>query len=573
MRKQVLRFIFAAALLVASMEAQSQSVSTIKEALDDVVGRYTHFSESLTEFGDSVDLQSGALSFRQVDIKLEGQGPTISIEREFDVSARQDTYWMPDLALADWNIRVPRIYTNYREGSSPWEVKGSKPASRCTFFGDAKDFSIGSSVYPSSFWWKGYHLDVPGYPVQELMIRAEANKRIPTLKIPGQVGGFNVVSRDGWSFTCLPGPIKDGVGEGFIGISPDGTKYWFDRLITRVEGDVVDPNFGIPIFVQRTASLVATRVEDRFGNYVLFEYEGGLLKGVSGSDGRRLVVAWTGNRGSHQRPYSHVTEIVSQPGTSAERRWSYSYVQVNTSRGSFWRLSSIVLPDLSQWKFELRSFLRTCVPGGCNWNNPRDLEGKITSPSGASAIFYVNRGSLIIRNGEYTVAYPDPGNSDAYGGDNDKYSGPHLVKKRVVGNGIDATWKYSYSPASDYPPYVRAKTYIENPDGTLEVSHLDSAWRSPTEGRPWIVETYRGPFALPGNLGVLQRRSTFEYVRASEQIGLIPRKYANKKKSEYIWSIKKRTIEQDGARFSIAVDKYDAQGRPVRVTRSSAPAP
>ena len=69
-----------------------------------------------TPFGESINLYTGELSFRQTDIRLEGKGPAIVIART--TRSSQDLAVLADgvidAAFGTWDLSVPRIETILR---------------------------------------------------------------------------------------------------------------------------------------------------------------------------------------------------------------------------------------------------------------------------------------------------------------------------------------------------------------------------------------------------------------------------------------------------------------------------
>ncbi len=133
-------------------------------------------------------------------------------------------------------------------------------------------------------------------------------------------------------------------------ISPEGTKYWFDWLVfsdpattslTPVrEPDGLDPWLSRAETIRTTeASLMVTKVEDAYGNYISYEYTGKKLTRISASDGRRVDFKWIdhpwGGR-THFPEFNaetvgYIESITTQAQSTKPRTW-HTHVRVGIQR-------------------------------------------------------------------------------------------------------------------------------------------------------------------------------------------------------------------------------------------------
>src|SRR5690606_16844457 len=93
---------------------------------------------------------------------------------------------------------------------------------------------------------------------------------------------------------------------------------------------------GFDILDREEVRIYATRVEDRFGNYVNYSYTGALLTKIESSDGRVINFSYNAQ--------SKISSV-----TAHGRTWNYGY-----SNGY---LSTVTLPDGSQWSYSTSSLL------------------------------------------------------------------------------------------------------------------------------------------------------------------------------------------------------------------------
>ncbi|EIL95298.1 hypothetical protein [Rhodanobacter spathiphylli] len=191
-----------------------------------------------------------------------------------------------------------------------WEINQPNSNARCTLFGPPPTVAaqVGGADWEPMTWWTGYQLIVPGSGSQDLLRRAAENTLSPTM-----VGkAFPIVTRQNWMVSCGV-QTDDGVsGEGFTAVTPDGTTYTFNHLVYRWAPSMTRPFGSNPMNLQasgmqsmaalddllrrRQASMLVTHVEDRFGNYLDYTYDGANLQSITASDGRALNLTYVSGR-------------------------------------------------------------------------------------------------------------------------------------------------------------------------------------------------------------------------------------------------------------------------------------
>lgn len=264
-----------------------------------------------TPFGERVNLYDGSLTFEVTDISLRGHGPQLEVIRSLHTKPGGGS--VPgdgiDGAFSDWDIELPRIVTitPNRFSYNQWRVLSAFTYKRCTYFSAPPSVppQQGGATWEPHTWWSGYQLIVPGATNTPLLKRSMANTLTP------QMGGttFPIVTKHNWMITC--GVLTDtetNGGEGFLAIAPDGTKYTLNHLIYRwaptlerpigsgpmavgntsgtdnqaiqadagdsLGGGVVTPqNHPNDFLLRREASMLVTRVEDRYGNTLTYTYD------------------------------------------------------------------------------------------------------------------------------------------------------------------------------------------------------------------------------------------------------------------------------------------------------------
>src|SRR5579875_2018632 len=181
----------------------------------------------------------------------------------------------------------------------------------------------------------------------------------------------------------------------FLAIAPDGTRYTFSHLVYRPMSSLQSPLGTAPavngphpmvapfnIINREEALMYVTKVEDRFGNTLTYNWNGNDLVSIVASDGRELDFSY-----GLSTPLVSTITLKSAGGAHA-RPWTYSY---NTS-GAAPTLTRLQLPDGSAWTYSLGSlqmaaFDTSFQNGSCPGTGQLDISGggpatgNITAPS------------------------------------------------------------------------------------------------------------------------------------------------------------------------------------------------
>src|SRR5690606_12861354 len=191
-------------------------------------------------------------------------------------------------------------------------------------------------------YWAGNMAELPGGGE---MLRANVERPKPT-----SGGPYTWVTEGNTYFSCLS-QIKNGpvgvTSEGFFAIDSNGNKYWLDHMAQYPEPRYQKFHtemmvWGEPVRIYKIANrkknvLYASRVEDRFGNWVTYTYSNSYnqpvrLTGINASDGRSLTLQYNSN--------GYVSSV-----SDGSRTWTYTYSNDSLTR--------VTLPDGSQWNLSL----------------------------------------------------------------------------------------------------------------------------------------------------------------------------------------------------------------------------
>lgn len=295
-------------LMLASSVAHGLPGET---SIYDEQGKLLRGSESVSSlgpdlFGDQTNLYSGSLEFVQTDVSLPGNSALpVDVSRRFTVGVNG----IRNGHFGDWDLEIPRAHGVFARTrlSSGWNANGS--TQRCSQFAPPKDVTYappGSSTsvpYQAWSFWQGNSIYLPGSGDQEILKRVSGNTQAPG----GVPTNYPLVTKSGGMIQCIP--LVSGAGEGFLLTTPDGTQYRFDYMLTRTttglmggmsseRGAPADPpptTEGLQTLLPRDEVwIVPTRVTDRYGNYVEYQWSGWQLLKIEANDGRKLTLTYQG---------------------------------------------------------------------------------------------------------------------------------------------------------------------------------------------------------------------------------------------------------------------------------------
>lgn len=559
-------------------------------------------------FGDQVSLSNGALSFSVTDVSLPGNnGLPVEFTRTFSVEGRKGSYVNAEFPLADWEIDLPNISGVF---APDWvSAIAASPGKRCsvTTVTAARPpvVVVADTYFQPKDYWQGHNLSLPSGGGEMLLLD-------PSRPKPTAGGPYYWITADQTRVACLPA-IQNwpGGGEGFLAISPDGTKYWFDwmaqYLEEAIEASTTMEVMGLPkTYSERHARrrnvLYPTRIEDRFGNSVTYTYTNARtapvrLTTIQSSDGRRIDI--------HYNSAGNAGTVVAHG-----RTWSYQYAAANNVDKT---LSAVVLPDATRWTIDFAGLLNSQIlytRGVPNepWRScthqpdlisPESFSGRVTHPSGAVGDFTVKpqlhgRTNVPLNCEKFTVPHN-------YGNDDVSfwtisYHALSLAEKKISGVGLPAgSWTYDYqSPISWYKPggdtsypvcpanmdcsiprctsddcAGASRTTVTDPAGKWIRYYHGNSYRY-NEGKLLKVEEGQGTAILRTTW------NTYDLTQLDHEYpakwGTSPRMIGDGFASEFHRPLYQRSVVQDGTSFNYQVYTFDQFARPVEVTRERAPA-
>lgn len=568
-------------------------------------------------FGDQVSMSDGSLSFSVTDVSLAGNNALpVAFTRTFKVRNSNESHTYNDFSMEDWEIDLPNISGVF---ASEWIVANSAtPNQRCSVApgnaGGPPAVWVGDIQFESKDFWQGHNLSLPSGGGELLLL--PAGRPLPTAG-----GPYHWVTNDQTRVACLPSirNWSEG-GEGFLATTPDGTRYWFDWMGQTREPELIGtkshivtpwPNKHVihirELQARRRNTLYPTRVEDRFGNTVEYEYTNARdqpvrLTQIKSSDGRQIRIGYN--------TAGAVSAVTT--GTTDTRTWKYEYAGVNSFDHT---LTGVIQPDGSRWNISFANLLAANVEYHVTDNQeiefrsctkhpaviePRVFHGSVTHPSGAKGEFTLNvvahrRTNVPVLCDNFTS--PNNIKSDDLAIWPLYHHGLSLAKKRITGPGLTPLeWDYSYFSTREgaYYPGDASAEFPVCTDSNVDCSvprcvSDDCAGASTTTvtdaNGDWIRHSYGNSYRYnegkllsievgTGNAPALRSTvNTYDLSQADKaypaRFGISPRSGWEGFTSAYHRPQLSKIVHQDGATFSRATYSFDQFANPLSVASSS----
>ncbi len=286
--------------------------------------------ETTALFGETIDLNTGSMSLQQVDISIPGN---FNIPVEFRRIYKGGSYsFYSNLSLGEWNIGIPSISTTviYDPITSNRYSGNWGSGAMCSGALNPGIFGAGpTSLIAPGDYWSGETLDIPGVISEKVQVNSN--------------GRFI----KNWKFSCITITAFGGTMEGLRAKSPEGSVYEFaePKLIPTTPMTAAN-GYGLEELVPKFhAFLLLSKITDRFGNTVHYNYTDGKLTSISSSDDRNIVIEYETN------PYQKArVKTVTANGHS----WKYRYRDANHPNNND-SLTEVERPDGRKWQFNLQS--------------------------------------------------------------------------------------------------------------------------------------------------------------------------------------------------------------------------
>lgn len=517
-------------------------------------GLTTHDSDLL---GDNIDVDTGALSFKHVDIDIPGNSSLPVRFSRYLSSDRQalrhfGKRYTPSgySGYTGWAIEIPHLLTqtSHDDDWNPCPLSGS---------GDGLYVNPNGSGNGVGMGIKMYSYGSGARPLIALDSAYEAKY------------GVKYSTKDHWKVEC----VSTSGGGYYKAVAPNGDEYKFDKTYAYNDRFVPVPGSSNGVDIENNVAY-PTEIKDVHGNWVKFEYDD-VASGPSriySNDGREITISYN----------AQTVDRVLANG----KVWNYEY---STNIRDY--LSKVTLPDGRYWEMDGLdgiTWLKSELPS----NAPNPIEScafgsgaYMKHPDGAEGYFQtakiVNfRHNVISRSGPssarsqclpWIVTYA-PGSGLAMvrdrGDSKDTFFTSAVVEKKLtIPGGVDAIWQYTYGDGDKfnedpnvagvgpYPPSstLKKRTIIEPEGRKVE------AWYStdmPTEG----IMTERKVYASSGSSSPIRTENyQYEFLEV-EGVALVSQanSYGARAETHATQMLPKiTTIVQDGDTYATNIE-YDA---------------
>ncbi|MCY7297808.1 MAG: hypothetical protein LH616_01175, partial [Ilumatobacteraceae bacterium] len=431
---------------------------------------------------------------------------------------------------------------------------------------------------------------------------------LPNTQRPSTGGPYHWTTNQNWWVSCLPATantlVGETVGEAYLAIAPDGTKYTFNWLSKRIINSVSDYEPEVmqsqrPAYLFRVEyQMLPTRIEDRFGNWVKYTWsndEFARLQSISSGP-----VGTTVAEQAITLAYNAYGSITS--ASDGTRTWTYDYtagLKVTLPDGTFWQYSmggspasDEVLPvctidemvdhNTPEWRW-------ACYAGG---ESPgARTNAVVIHPSGARIDFTFD---LIYQYSPTSMGVYAMGITDK------TISGPGLAP---------ATWKYGYLMTKDaaraacfgFGCPIRIMTDQINPDSSVirrifgarlnidetvllgqfegSLTPNSGGSRAITFSDRWGTDPLDDPTPIDGTVPTWYKELDYRQAPGDTspyytvRVGINPltaailpsQTYASERR---LPTVTRNLVQQD-VTFTTQTNAFDAFARPASVTRSN----
>ncbi|WDE03685.1 RHS repeat protein [Thalassomonas viridans] len=312
--------------------------------------------------GDQVNTYDGSVSFRQTDLSLPGNsGLPVEITRIKNGFTSQ--YYDTFTEFHDWELAIPEIKGRYTKGINRFSPNYPFPEKACSDTLDAFKDNIARPFI-------GFTLSINGG--HKLLYQLDHQQS--AIDYPA---GTKYITEDHWVVKCI---TTDDGEEGFQATSPQGVIYTF--ALYKKE-------------FNRTIRFPVTKVEDRFGNWVKYQYNPddgsrqARLMSIAANDNRRIDLTWQ-EVTNHLIKWPHKGYRITQVKANTGEIWRYDYkvwpISIHPDEPrNLYALNKATRPDGSAWNYGLQIMhvanLASRTSGNTNIYN-------VSSPDGAQAEFY-----------------------------------------------------------------------------------------------------------------------------------------------------------------------------------------
>lgn len=603
----------------------SASAQTIPAEYDQLIKNRTGVTVFGNDgFGDRIDVASGGLEIIQTDVDIPGNNALpVRIARRFTPGNK---YAGGHFGV--WTLDIPYAHGTFsdfgeNESINPkgWTVDGTgaNVYKRCSGFSAPRTILFQSSEFQADEYWHGNFFHLPGSGDEEMVH--------PGSPYPTDGNTYYAKTKGGAVARCVSlAATSTGQGEGFEVVTPDGTIYTLNHMVSRTEKTISKPAGTTPSLVGGNAAsgnngngngnggnngnggsngngnggepdptiannftltrvevyLYPTKVTDRFGNTVTYTWSSNnpwQLLSISSNDQRTITLTYPDSTSNQVSSVSDGTHTWTYSGTS-------SAYTITRPDGSTWVSN---LTDLFDYQLSPLATGNGCY-GGAPTYTGTPVTGSITSPSGATVVYTMNA-ALMGRSWVPHQCVVDDNGSNLYAVEPRYYYNFAITSKKITGPGLPTaglTWSYAYGPpngcwSSGDPSYdctgssptTRTVT-VTNPEGEVTRHSINNKY-----GKEEGLEV-KAEYGWNGTTALRTVDTTYADADAAPYAaftGGSPRQRGDAWTAGKLHPVRKTLTTQQGRTFTWEVVAgcngypycFDGYGRPTKVVKSSAP--
>ncbi len=576
-------------LFVGSVGDLAAQGATYNYKYDDVLVKQTEIQALKDDlFGDSTSYVDGGVVFKVTDVSVpNGTGPAVAFSRRlYPPRSIEGGNLVGSGSLVHetlgryWKADVPRIVGTYPSDSEFVKTGLARCSLGRVVPNPVRTYpynSLESIVFAYNFW-HGLLLGLPEGEEEKILTMN------PSARKPSDGMTYLYQTLSGNRVACLKN-VRNASGEGFMVLTPSGTKYYFDWMAVRQERGLRVPDgsvVGSTTIGRTEVAFFATKVQDRFGNEVVYTYDVSnphRVTSISSSTGARIQISYDSS--------GRVGKV-----EAGGRTWLYSYSQDPNWPVTAW-LGRVQQPDGTAWAYAYDSYLFATNDDFYRFGEKCDFSPRSMTTDGAAplASFRVTHPSGAI--GQFKFKAIVHGTNNVPNGSCDMVAGSTaiyrlmsgrpkasplntLVEKSISGPGIQPlVWKLRYEPSWSYVHECTAgcpstsRTTLSRNDGYKEIYEFGNDFQRNANqllkrsvsglATGSVVETYAyvtSPAGFPF--------SDFAAGPDGEELAnSLDNPFTRKNRPQ-----SSRVLEQDGSKFVRTVRKYDHFARPVEIAAS-----
>lgn len=323
-------------IFATSSSIASESHEYFVKQVEHIEGSISSNFQKSHEIGDLYDVASGTVKFKRKDISVPGNSNLeVAYSLTYETAFPDYIGWVEDIPRIEIFSGVDSLGGN--NAPTSW-LKGSycSGSFRHNHNGISMDvLGRAPKGHNSQIFYDRPTLKIPSENINEYLLENNGS-------LISNVTRFPYVTKSNWRFECSNSNSSG--QEGFIATSPNGLIYHFDyktNFIGALNGTKPNQPFsssvdgaGLTLIDRTPIAILATKIEDRFGNWVQYKYKTNgsttNIDQIISNDGRKITAVRNSNGvtiSSSGKTWKYDTKDNSSGTTSGSNRNSLTVTQ------------------------------------------------------------------------------------------------------------------------------------------------------------------------------------------------------------------------------------------------------